>query len=171
LSEPKSATELEETLKADIFRHDLARATSRQDSWYLVALVAGILFLFDVFNRRVIIGFAWIPSAARRVRSYFFRSAARPELEESLSRLQARKAQIDRELDDRRAAARFEPQTESAAELSDDAVAVATAPQDREPAATQHPLAPTTDEDAYTARLLKAKKRVWQTRKRPDGEH
>jgi hypothetical protein len=170
LSEPKSASELEETLAADIFRHDLARATSRQDSWYLVALAAGCLFLLDVFNRRVIVGFAWVGATARWLRGYFASRAAGAELEESLSRLQARKSQVDREIDDRRAAARFEPETEAAAELATDAVAVATVPSAPEPAPAQHPLAPAPEEGAYTARLLKAKKRVWQTRKGPDGK-
>ncbi|MEX0675986.1 MAG: VWA domain-containing protein [Pirellulales bacterium] len=167
LSEPESPQQLDDALRTNVFRHDLERATSRQDSWHLLALAAGCLFLFDVFNRRVIVSFAWVPAVTRRLGGYLARRRSRPEVATSLARLQARKSQIDKQWDDRRAAARFEPESAAPAEMADEAVAVTTEPLSREPPRAPAGLAPQPEEEQYTTRLLKAKQRVWQTRKGP----
>ena len=168
LSEPQSPHQLDDALQTNVFRHDLLHAASRQDSWHLLVFAAGCLFLFDVFNRRVIVSFAWLGAMTRRLRGYLTGGRPRQEVATSLERLQARKSQVDKQLDDRRAAARFEPETPGAAELADEAVAVEGEPQPREPASAAATLVPQRDEEPYTARLLKAKQRVWKNRKGPD---
>jgi hypothetical protein len=157
LDEPKSPTQLDAALQANVFRHDLKPATSRQDSWHLLAFAAGCLFLLDVFNRRVIVSFGWVPAVARRLGGYLAGRRLQGEFATALSRLQAQKNQIDRQLDDRRAAIRFEPELATAAALSDEATSASA-----RDAAT---VSPPAEEDTYTTRLLKAKQRVWQQRK------
>jgi Mg-chelatase subunit ChlD len=165
LAEPESPTRLDASLQANVFRHDLEHATSRLDSWHLLAFLAGCLFLLDVFNRRVIVSLAWAPRLVRRVGRFVFRGRARDEIETSLERLQAKKTQIDRQLEDRRAAAaRFEPEMAAVGELSGEAVATtAEAPEPKRTALSTE-LAPQGEEDTYTTRLLKAKQRVWKDR-------
>jgi hypothetical protein len=165
LAEPKGAAEIAASLHANVFRHDLERATSRLDSWHLLAFLAGCLFLLDVFNRRVIVSFAWVPALARRVGNSIFRGRTQPEVEKSLERLQARKSQIDRELEDRRAAAaRFEPEMAAVAEIADEAVSAQADARERVRAPRGSDLAPQREEENYTSRLLKAKQRVWKDR-------
>ena len=104
---------VDELLKTNVFRHDLAKATSRQDVWQYALLAAGLLFLADVFFRRVQVSFAWLPPLASRLRD---RVLGRPQLApapEYMSRLRSRKAEVADELEQRRAAARFEPQPEA----------------------------------------------------------
>lgn len=163
LSEPQSPQQLDDALQTNVFRHDLLHATSRQDSWHLLIFAAGCLFLFDVFNRRVIVSFAWLGAITRRLGGYLAGGRSRPEVATSLERLQARKSQINKQLEDRRAAARFEPETSDPAPLADEAVAV-----ESEPASAAAKLVPQEEEEPYTTRLLKAKQRVWQDRKGSD---
>ncbi len=167
LEERQAGEDLDRALATNVFRHDLQQATSRQDSWHLLALAAGCLFLFDVFNRRVIVSFAWLPATFRRIGQYLTRRQQAIEEPRSLERLQTRKAEIDQQLEDRRAAARFEPETEGASELSGEAVAVATEPRTLKSTHGQG-LAPQVEEEGYTARLLKAKQRTIKARKEPD---
>ena len=135
LPEPTDQEKLDKSLAANVFRHDLKRATTRQTGWHLLALAAGCLFLFDVFNRRVIVSFAWVPVAAGRVGGYLFRREQKTEPAPALDRLQARKREIGEQLEDRRAAARFEPEPSTAEELAPEAVAVATEAPSRTAAA------------------------------------
>ncbi len=169
LPEPTDQEKLDKSLAANVFRHDLKRATTRQTGWHLLALAAGCLFLFDVFNRRVIVSFAWVPVAAGRVGGYLFRREQKTEPAPALDRLQARKREIGEQLEDRRAAARFEPEPSTAEELAPEAVAVATEAPSRTAPQNQG-LAPQAEEEHYTARLLKAKQRAIKGRKGPPAD-
>jgi hypothetical protein len=88
-----------------------------------------------------------------------------------MSRLRSRKAEVDRSLESRRAAARFEPDaalpidphTMQAAE------AKPVAPGTQPPTPQGKPVAEAEPEDTYTSRLLKAKKQVWQDRTQDRG--
>jgi Mg-chelatase subunit ChlD len=169
LTAPRPDEKADPREQADVFRDDLRRATSRQDSWHLLAFVAGCLFLFDVFNRRVLVSFGWAPAAARKIGGYLRnRPATTTEPTAAIERLQARKNQVGQQLDERRAAARFEPSAGAATELAEETISVAA--QERTPSA-QHDagLAPQAEEDTYTTRLLKAKQRAIKDRKGPDG--
>ncbi len=166
VAEPQNRRQLDESLQANVFRRDLERATSRQDSWHLLVFAAAGLFLFDVFNRRVIVSFAWVPATARRLGGWVARRQTPSQPAPSLERLQARKSEIGQQLEDRRAAARYEgePGTTSTTTV-EQAVAVAA----EAPRATKRDtaLAPEAEQEHYTARLLKAKQRAIKGRKGP----
>lgn len=151
----------------DTFRRTLAKAISSEDFWPIFLLIAAIIFLIDVFIRRVTVHFYWVmPAMAyayHRVRGH--EQPAAPD--ERLARLRNRKAAISSQIDERRAAARFEP-------VADD---IATAPRDVEqvlsdasgggagpdvprPAAPSQSSGPQTEQDTYTERLLAAKKKA-----------
>jgi hypothetical protein len=155
--------------RSNSFRHDLARATSPQDIWHLLLLVGGCLFFFDVFFRRVQIGFQWLAPLVARVREGLFQREPAPVPSATMARLQSRKAEISGHIQQQRAAARFEPTADTAADkqLPEDAAAGGSAtPQAKkdEPgmAAEQEP-----EEDTYTSRLLRAKRKVWEEKKKP----
>ena len=54
---------MDELLAVNSFRRDLPAATSSQDAWHLLVLSAACLFFFDVFFRRVTVGWAWARDA------------------------------------------------------------------------------------------------------------
>src|SRR6185436_13863404 len=93
----------------DTFRRTLAKAISSEDFWPLFLLIATGIFLVDVFIRRVTVHFYWVlPALAyayNRVRGR--QQEAAPD--ERLARLRNRKAAIASQIDERRAATRFEP--------------------------------------------------------------
>jgi hypothetical protein len=89
---------------------------------------------------------------------------------ETMARLRSRKEEVDRSIESRRAAARFEPD----AALPVDANAIEAA--EARPTAPGTPVAPAAKpvaeeekEDSYTSRLLKAKKQVWKDRTEDRG--
>jgi hypothetical protein len=165
LPEPTADTSLRDALATNVFRTDLARATTRRDSWHLLALVAGCLFFCDVFNRRVVVSFSWIPALGRCLTDRL-RSKQHVPQSAALERLQARKRQVGETLDQRRATARFEPLPDSTVELPAEVGAVATA--EAAPQTSPQPsLAPQVEEESYTARLKKAKQQAVKGRKLP----
>jgi uncharacterized membrane protein len=146
------------------FRHNLKKASSREDVWYLLLFAASCLFFFDVFFRRVQVSFAWIGAAVDTVSRTVFRREPVPVASETMARLRGRKAEVSGHIEQRRAAARFEPSADAPVDdgpLEDESPS--TEPQ--KPAETEA-LAPEseTEENTYTSRLLKAKKKVWENR-------
>ena len=67
------------------------------------------MFFCDVFVRRVMIGFDWVRPLLMAVRDRLLGRPAEPAKDERLERLRTRKAEVGSQIDDRRAAARFEP--------------------------------------------------------------
>ncbi len=156
---------IDKWLDFNTFRRDLPPATSTQPIWHLVALAAACLFLADVFVRRVHLSFAWVaPLAVTAVRKVLRRPVeAAPS--PVMARLRSRKAEVTQSLEQRRAAARFEPAPDAPttepkliAEAIDEPL---DKPKADKPTA---PIAPdaASEEDSYTSRLLKAKKKVWK---------
>ncbi len=144
---------------ASLFRHDLAKATSRQSCWHFVLLAGACLFFFDVLNRRVAISSHDLSSAAEWLARFVpWQKAAPAPASLVMNRLRARKQSIAQQLDDRRAAAQFEPPSPlpdaEFQEPSPDVQARTT------PAAAPPQVMPDTDEESYTSRLLKAKRRA-----------
>jgi uncharacterized membrane protein/Mg-chelatase subunit ChlD len=156
-------------LNLDTFRGGLPRAVSRRDVWPIVLLIVAVVFWGDVFIRRVTVHFYWIGPAGRWLVDRVLRRPTEPVVDPRLERLRSRKAAIAEQIDERRAAARFEPQeeeTSSPAEL--DAVlgqTGGTVPQSP-PRAAEQPDAPTDRPPSYTARLLEAKKKAWKDKKK-----
>ena len=161
---PEAPNQIESMLAVNSFRHDLPKATSSQDIWFHLVFLAGCLFFFDVFVRRVQVSFAWVPPLLGRVRDRVLRRAPQAPQPEMIERLRSRKAEVSQQVDQLRASTRFEPAEQPAAapgaveELAEPAEPSA-APQRPEPG-----LSPDQEEESYTARLLKAKKKAWKER-------
>lgn len=152
------ASNLPSLLTVDTFRPNLPPVISVSDVWPFLAMIAASLFFVDVLLRRLRIDLrAMLPwlSILRR------RATAAPAADERMARLKSRTAAVNQELDDRRAAARFEPEAATHA-LSPDLL---NSPDAR--AGSTQPTVPSSnvtpgraDETTYTERLLKAKQRL-----------
>jgi hypothetical protein len=145
---------LDRLAAADVFRHNLRAATSRQDVWPQLLLLASGVFFCDVFVRRVRIDLAWVPAQLRQLRNRLLHREV-PAVVATMARLRSRKAAVAQSIESQKRQLRFEPQTE--AEVLDEAIAatVAAPPAESAPAAAAESAAET-----YTGRLLQAKKRI-----------
>lgn len=156
IDHPDGLARMDALLEVDTFRRDLAPAASSRDAWPLLVLAAACVFFADVLVRRVQIGWDWLGRWWARLRG---RKAPIPA-EQTLQRLRSRKAEVVSEIEKQRAAARFEPARGAPAE-----VAALAGPPAR-PAGPPAPAAPTlaapSEEESYTARLLKAKQKAWE---------
>jgi uncharacterized membrane protein len=157
-------------LAVDPFRRDLPKAVASQDIWHLLVLVGSCVFLADVFVRRVQINFLWLAPIFTRFVDIVLRREHQAAAPETMQRLRSRKAEVDRSIESRRAATRFEP--DAAIPIDPQALEAAeakpTAPRPaRRP--TDQPAAGEPKPDDYTSRLLKAKKQVWKDRNEDRG--
>jgi hypothetical protein len=163
-----SAEKIDRMLTVDTFRHDLPKATASQDVWHYLVLLGSCLFFADVFVRRVSVSFAWLGPLATRAFDYVRARHPQPAAVPAIERLRGRKAEVAEAIEQRRAATRYEPTA------ADTAAAKAEQAQPSgsglpKPAATPGGVAPSeqqAEEDTYTNRLLKAKQRVWEERKK-----
>jgi uncharacterized membrane protein/ribosomal protein L12E/L44/L45/RPP1/RPP2 len=157
-------------LQLDTFRDTLAKAISSRDIWPLCLLIGACVFFGDIFVRRVAIDWSWTEPALQWIRTKLGRTVeVESDGETRLERLRRRKEQVSTQMEERRAAARFEPLEEASL---DDAVQQSGAgPSSTEaPAAVSdsRTIAPTVDDqDSYTARLMKAKKNALKNRNKP----
>ena len=158
-------------LKADTYRHNLIKASSSQDVWHYLLLAAACLFFADVFVRRVQFSFAWLPPMMGRVRDRVLRREAKAAPAETIERLRSRKAAISHQIEERRAAARFEPTPDALAPDLESLSPGGTARGAGEKPATAkgsgaetakpipgHSPEPKKEDDDYTSRLLRAKR-------------
>jgi Mg-chelatase subunit ChlD len=127
------------------FRRDLPPALSLQAIWHLALLLLGVLFLCDVFNRRVMIDASWLEPIQRRLRSW--RQPSDEPATPALARLQSTKSQVRAAQSAPSSAWRFEPVAEAASGAS-------TVATENTPTST---LAPDID---YTSRLKAAKQQA-----------
>ncbi len=168
-----SAGKLLEPLEADTyaalevhdpFRADLPKAKSLEDVWPLAVLVGAVLFFADVFVRRVAVDFIapwkWLIARLRRTET-----AADVQRRTSLDRLRSSKSDVVDEIDKQKAATTFvvDPATNSsdgssaAAEFSG-AKPTSSGTLKSDSSATS--MAPSKEDESYTARLLEAKRRA-----------
>jgi uncharacterized membrane protein len=152
----------------DPFRHDLLKATSTQDIWHYMVFLGSCLFFFDVFFRRVQISFTWLPPLAGRARDWVLRRQTQGAEPVYLERLRSRKAQVADRLEQARAAARFEPPSALPPDLQvpPSLGEVTAAPEPAEPAAPSLGQEEKKEDESYTERLLRAKKKVWKDREK-----
>lgn len=165
LSLPESSTPTAAP-QANVFRDDLPKPRSRQPIWPLVVFVASCLFFVDVLNRRILISFAWMPPLLQSVMNKLRRQTPAAEPEVALSRLKARKSEVQRTLASQAASARFETPSDTAATLAESG-------ETPEPASALAGRSTTlsaeeeVQPDDYTTRLLKAKRRAQQDHRPP----
>jgi len=156
---------LEQLLAVNTFRHDLAKASSSQDAWQYLLLAASCLFFGDVFFRRVQVNFAWASPLALRARDWLLRRQPKPVTPEFMERLRGKKAEVSEQIEHMRGAMRFEmPQAQKPADLT-----VLEEPPGADKS-SKLPKTPSiftpekTEDETYTERLLRAKKKVWEDR-------
>ncbi|HTN77446.1 MAG TPA: glutamine amidotransferase, partial [Pirellulaceae bacterium] len=166
-------------LEFDTFRHNLAKAISSQDAWQWFLVIGASLFFADVFVRRVAVHYEWFAPIVNFVNEKIFRRHREAETDTRLERLRSRKAAVSDQLDERKAAARFDPQPDASAaaaaparplsevlgDVSGASNSPAPPPQASSPTVT--PEQPDKN-NAYTARLLEAKKKA-AAKRPPDG--
>jgi len=140
----------------DFFRHDLTDVRGRRDLWPDLTLAAVTLFVGDVFVRRVAL--PWQRWAAMLAGFAAFRRRRTPTAATSdyIERLRNRKAEAT--ADATRSPA-WQPTVDAAANEAQPTATTATA--------TQSTVDPTGD---YTARLLRAKRRMREERRDDDGD-
>ena len=151
---------------ANPFRRDMAPAISNQSIWPWLILAGNCLFFADVFIRRVQVNFLWLVPMLARMRDTVLRRERAVPVPETMSRLQSRKREISKQIERRRATARFEESAELTEESQPLAPSVPTAKpsQQKVEQPEEQP-----DEESYTERLLKAKRRVWDERDKDSG--
>jgi len=154
----------------DTFRRTLPKAISSQDVWPLFLLISACLFLADIFVRRVQVNFHWVPAGLSALRNRVL-GRKQEEVEDTrIERLRSRKAAIANQIDERRAASRFEEQyspspdapQRNLSEVLDDAAAGGGTREPQRPISQQQ--GPAQEQDSYTERLLAAKKRAMKDR-------
>ena len=161
-----SEEQLESWLATNVFRSGLAKAESRQGVWHLLVFVAGCLFFFDVLIRRISLNLMWVPPLAAKVRDRLLGREPAPAATQYMDRLRSSKEQVTERIEQQRASARFEPSEVPVAtsevydELPDDLPV-----QPRVRPSTGGIEEAKAEEESYTSRLLKAKKKVWEDRK------
>jgi uncharacterized membrane protein len=156
-----TATSTQAVAQVDSFRRDLPVAISTRDIWPLLVLAGACVFFADVFVRRVSIGFDWLPPVWARTKQLIFRAEPTDQREERIQRLRNRKQEIGEQIDQRRAATRFEPEPDADVNLdvlSDSDAARDSRTVHRDDATRMAPAE--AEQDTYTARLLKAKERA-----------
>ena len=163
IEDPKGSEAVEPLLAVNTFRHDLAKATSSREAWHWLVLWASCVFLADVFVRRVHVHFAWVPPLAARLRDWVLRRQPPPAQAQYIERLRSRKAEVATQLEQLRTATRFEPPPDVSADAK---IVEEAAPAVEKPAGPSIVPETKSEEESYTERLLRAKKKVWEERKK-----
>jgi hypothetical protein len=175
LHEPQGLIE-----KFNTFRHNLAKAISSQDAWQWFLVLGAVLFFGDVFVRRVAFSYEWIAPIVVFIQQRILRRHIDEAADARMERLRSRKQEASAQVDELKAAARFDPQPDAPPGAPqrpqrslDDALRDAggtTTSGPAPPPVQQQGMAPGEKEkDSYTSRLLEAKKKSGAKRP-PDGE-
>jgi Mg-chelatase subunit ChlD len=146
---------------ANVFRHNLRKATSSQDIWPQLLMLASCLFLCDIFIRRVQLDLSVVPATLGRVRDRLLRRKV-PVVVETMARLRSRKAAVSDSIETRRAMVRFEPSPDAAAPEPVENLSPQIAVEAAESRPESAPVLsdPGADTESYTSRLLKAKREL-----------
>lgn len=167
-----SKTGMEKLLANNTFRPTLTAAVGIQDIWPLLLLLCSFVFFSDVFVRRVAITFDWVGDGYRKIVARM-RGREEEQRQESIKRLRSRKAEIEKEIEARRASSRFEPepdQTVSGKEKLDQILASEIEKTPALPPKLPKDKLEAEKETTYTSRLLDAKRKIQKNRPRGDGQ-
>lgn len=96
------SSQMEQLLALDTFRADLPKAVSIRDVWPLLLLACGLLFLADVFVRRVALTLDWVAPSLRWLKAKVLRGRVVLEVEQRLERLRSKKQEVAQSIDQRR---------------------------------------------------------------------
>jgi len=146
----------------DSFRREgLPKAIHSRDVWHEIVFCVGCLFFFDVFLRRVTVGFGWLVPLAGRVRTWAFGGSVPVSQPATIARLRGRKADIAGDIERLQMATRFGPSPEpGSTEIprQEPTAASPLADADVPPPPLAEDASP---DETYTERLLRAKHNVW----------
>ena len=144
----------------------------RQARVVSLLLAGACLFFADVFNRRVTVDLSWAKPYFTRALDKVLRREPAPVASPTMERLRSRKAALTQQLDERRASVRFEPTPDAPMETKAFEETTQSPSPRPKPAAPSQQIGPqSAEQEDYTSRLLKAKKRVWDDRpKKDDGQ-
>ncbi len=164
---------LSQLLETNTFRPTLSAAIGIEDIWPLLLVICSTAFFADVLVRRVAISFDWLGNFGRYLKSFVVSSESEAPAP-SLSRLQSRKQEIEKEIEQRRAATRFEPEvggdatSTSGKQLLDDVLASEIEKTPAAPPKIKRDTLNPDDDTSYTSRLLEAKRKAREKQKRND---
>ena len=162
---PLSPSGIPQLLQTDTFLHDLAKAMTSRDIWPWLVLGASCVFFGDVFVRRVTVHFYWVFPMLLVVRDRLLRRESEPVLVERLERLRSRKDGVTQQIEERRVAARFESDSEEQLDVDVLETKAATVPDSQKRRQKSAGVSDSKiEQESYTERLLKAKKKVWKDR-------
>lgn len=154
---------------ADFFRHDQPPSLRLQDVWPWLLLTSLCLLLFDVGVRRIAIDPA---AVAAKVKQRYERWRGRRNLEtasDTMQRLKSRKAELSEEFQKRRFEAK-EPIAPGESVLTPPSQEDAPQPK---PTVAKPDLSPKKEEpipESYTSRLMEAKRKVWEQKKKQEED-
>ena len=149
------------------FLPTLTAAINIEDIWPLLVVLCGLTFCADVFIRRVAVTFEWVPEAwDNLLRTMGLRKDAK-QAPASISRLQSRKAEIEKDIESRRAATKFEVDPEVQVSGKAQLEEILASEIAKTPAAPPKIVREEKEEeDQYTSRLLAAKKKAQEKQNR-----
>jgi uncharacterized membrane protein len=173
IESPDGVYSAESLLGVDPYRRTLSKATSSQHVWHYFVLLGSCLFFFDVMIRRLSINFMWVGPLTIRTWNWIRGRETEAPPSQYMERLRSRKSEVSESLAQRTAATRFEPESDSTQNRdTPDAISeeLAAKPQATDPGSKTEKLTSLKpqqqeEEEDYTSRLLKAKKKVWDDRK------
>ena len=156
-------------LETDTFRGTLSNTIGIRDIWPQLLVFCALVFLADVFVRRVALDFAWVPRTWSRIRQRFT-GEEREEVAKNISRLKSRKEELHREFDSRSPQLTDEePTAKSGGEILRQVLERESASyREPKPKPTKPSLMPESDE-SYTSRLLRAKRKAQEESERRKG--
>lgn len=153
------------------FTPTLTAAINIEDIWPFLVVLCGLTFVADVFIRRVAVSFEWVPEAWNGLMTRLGIKKEASAAPASISRLQSRKAEIEQDIESRRAATKFEADPEIQVTGKQQLEDVLASEMSKTPAPP-----PKIDRDAkeeeeqYTSRLLAAKKKAQDQQNRGKKE-
>lgn len=164
---------LNQLLAVNTFRPTLSHALNIEDAWPFLLLLCGLTFFADVFVRRVALDFGWVGRGFSRLRSYF-KGEANEQFRSRMARLQSRKAEIEKQIESRRASTNFAPEVDakmSGKQKLDEVIGSEIEKSPKPPPQLKRDKSLDVEsEDSYTSRLLEAKRKVQQQQKRADDD-
>lgn len=163
---------LDELLATNTFRPTLSASIGIQDIWPFLLVLCGTVFFADVFVRRVSFGFDWFFKGMHYLKSKIVSNTDdRPTV--NINRLKSRKAEIEKQIEARRATVKFEPSENtkvSGQQKLEDVIASEIEKTPALPPKIKRDNLDVDDDTSYTSRLLAAKRKVQEQRKRSGGD-
>ncbi len=166
---------LSELMVVNTFRPTLSHALSFDDIWPWLLMLCGVTFFADVFIRRVAIDFSFVGRGFGQIKSYLSGNTDE-KIQSKMARLQSRKAEIEKEIESRRATTKFAPEIDeqkmSGRQRLEEVIGseIDKTPERLQKIERDKSL-DVEEDNSYTSRLLDAKRKAQKKQNRRDGEN